>query len=84
MTPGIPPTEGERNRLTRYLRWEADQRGPCPVCGAEIRLLTAEERGWKAVGITTPGHTPGSRFGVLHDYYDHRRARIAPVGYYSA
>ena len=84
MTPGIPATEGERNRLARYLRWEADQRGPCPVCGAELRLLTAAERGWKPVRITPEGFEPGKRFGVLHDYYDHRRAGIAPVGHYQA
>ena len=75
-------TERELRLREKYLHWESHQYGRCPVCGAELRLLTAEERGWKAVGITKPGHKPGKRYGVLHSGFEHRRAGIPPVGYY--
>ena len=79
---GVPETEGDRRLLAKYLRWEANQFGSCPVCGAEVELLTPEQRGWKAVAITPEGYKPGKRYGVLHSGFEHRRARIAPVGYY--
>ena len=79
----VPATERERKLLEKYLRWEGSQWGPCPVCGAEVELLTAEERGWKAYGLTPKDFKPGKRYGVLHSSFEHRRAGIAPVGYSS-
>ena len=76
-----PPTEREQRLRSEYLQWEGDQRGPCPVCGAPLELLTPEERGWKAVGLTAKGHEPGKRYGVLHSWFDHKMAGVAPVGY---
>ena len=82
MTTHAPErTEREKRLQLDYMAWEQSHRGPCPVCGAELRLLTPKERGWKPVRITTEGHEPGKRFGVLHGWADHRRARIAPVGH---
>ena len=75
------PTEREQRLRSEYLQWEADQRGACPVCGAMVRLLTAEERGWEKVALTGKGHEPGKRYGVLHSWFDHKMAGIAPVGH---
>ena len=77
------PTEREQRLLAEYLRWESHQYGACPVCGAEIRQLTAEERGWKPVELTTKDYKPGKRWGVLHSRFDHKIAEIPAVGYSS-
>ena len=63
-----------------YARWEQSHRGRCPICGAELRLLTPRERGWKAVRITPEGFEPGKRFGVLHDARQHSHAGIPAIG----
>ena len=76
------PTEREQ-RLKAYIWWESHQFGACPVCGAEMRQLTAEERGWKPVELTTKDYKPGKRWGVLHSRFDHKIAEIPAVGYSS-
>lgn len=58
---------------TRYFRWEQHQEGGCPVCGAVIQLLTAEQRGGFSGG--------GLRLGVRHDYWMHRNAGVPHVGW---
>ena len=55
--------------------------GPCPVCGAEIRLLTPEERGWKRLPVTPDDFEPIKRFGVLHDLDKHERAGVPAIDY---
>ena len=75
------PTEREQKLRAKYYKWEGDHRGPCPVCGASLELLTAEERGWTRAGLTPDGYTPGKRYGVRHSWFDHKMAGIAPVGY---
>ena len=75
------PTEREQRIRAEYHLWESHQFGPCPVCGAEVRQLTAEERGWERVALTAKDHEPGKRFGVLHAWFDHKMAGVAPVGY---
>ena len=74
------PTEGEQRVRGEYLRWESHQLGACPVCGAELRLLTPDEYGWKPVAVTPEDFRPGNRYGVLHSWFDHKMAGVAPVG----
>ena len=75
------PTEREQNLLAEYHSWESHQFGPCPVCGAEVRLLTPEEYGWERVALTAKDYEPPKRFGALHSWFDHKMAGITPVGY---
>ena len=73
-------TEREQRLHSEYMRWEQTHRGACPVCGAELRLLRPEEREWKPVAVTPDDYMPGRRYGVLHSWFDHKMAGIAPVG----
>ena len=75
-----PPTEREQRLRGEYLRWESDQRGACPVCGAELRLLTPKEYGWAPVALTPDDFQPSNRYGILHSWFDHKMAGVAPVG----
>lgn len=58
---------------SRYLAWEQSHEGGCPVCGAVMQIVQAGNRG---VPDTAAG-----RYGVIHDYGEHARKRVAHVGY---
>ena len=71
----------QRRTPSRKVETSSIEEKPCPVCGAEIRLLTPEERGWERIPATTEGFEPGKRFGVLHDLDLHERANVPAIGY---
>ena len=75
----IVQTEKQK-MVSHYHGWEQHHHGPCPVCGARLEALTPEERGWKAVGMTPEGFSPGASFGVLHDGELHRLAGVQAIG----
>lgn len=56
--------------------WNQLQEGPCPVCGAVMRLLTPKEQTFG--GSYAEGDA--LRQGVLHDLGQHTRAGVPAVG----
>lgn len=58
--------------------WNQLQEGPCPVCGAVMRLLTPKEQTFG--GDYAEGEA--QRYGVLHDLGMHTRAGEPAVGYW--
>lgn len=58
--------------------WNQLQEGPCPACGAVMRLLTPKEQ--TCGGLYSVGEA--QRYGVLHDIAQHNRAGEATVGYW--
>lgn len=72
---GEDPKVGRTDLRSRYLAWESTHEGPCPVCNATVRLLTAEERG------VHNGGAGAKRFGVYHDHRAHRLEKVPWVGY---
>lgn len=74
----------------QYLRWEASQEGPCPVCGATLRMVSADESDTPPViwdpeldrirKRTEDDPSPPDRLAVMHDPTEHAAARVPHVG----
>lgn len=68
--------------------WTQTMDGPCPVCGAVLRMLDPDEQvqtAWDDVaGEYTHQGAPAlnPRFGVLHDRRQHESARTPAVGFW--
>lgn len=71
---------------SRYLRWERDQQGPCPVCRSTVELVSAERRAvpqrvWNAdAGQVEDGPAGEDRYWVVHDAERHRQEGVPWVG----
>ena len=68
--------------------WNQTLKGPCPVCGAVLRMLKPEEQvqfGWDEESgkfMHMGAEAQGERFGVLHDRRKHESAHEPAIGYW--
>ena len=68
--------------------WDQTLDGPCPICGAVLRMLKPEEQvqfGWDEKDgkfMHMGADSECSRFGVLHDRRKHEQANQPAVGYW--
>jgi len=78
---------GERQERPRS--WNSLQEGPCPVCGASLRLAGDPNNSGEEVFDVRSGkwrkrrdgdHEPPLRFRVIHNGHAHRAAGIPAVG----
>ena len=65
----------EATQRQRSTRWSGD--GPCPVCGAPLRELTAEEQATNGGEPSTSGRP---RWGWFHDLDEHDRQGEPAIG----
>ena len=68
--------------------WNQTLEGPCPTCGALLRLLEPEDQvnyAWddeKRAYVNQNAIPKANRYGVLHDLAKHRSAGTVAVGYW--
>lgn len=87
-------SDSGRSGPVRAVGWDQSQEGPCPVCGASLKLLTPEERGqthvfdakaWTSIPIATlremGADVPPSIYGIVHDLRQHETAGVPAIGF---
>jgi len=68
--------------------WNQKQEGPCPTCGATLRMLEPEEQVhtyWDDEDkrfVNGAALAIGPKFGILHDRRKHTQAKAPAVGFW--